>query len=825
MRIKKVHIDGFGKWHDQDFFFDNNPVLIYGRNEAGKTTLASFILSVLFGFADGRGKNKYQQYIPKSGTSYGGSLLVEDGDHQYVISREKGKNGGKVTIVDEEGHKKKASFLDELLGPMDRDLYQAIYSFNQQNILNEDLNSDQLENQWQKLGAVGGREWLQQISKLEKTADSIYKPRGRKTSLNQHLKEYEELKKQVNVAQQQSNDYEELVQQKQRLQEKLKKLKKELPNLKEKVTNLERLQRLWPVYAQWQAQHSQQTNVADISDQQVVKVQELQTQARELESQLSSINRQATEQETALNQIDTEDLARYRQDKTHYQQVKDELLGIRVQQNSYRTQSPDKWQSELKNLEERYGHSPLPEPLSDRAVEELTGLLRESRFSQPNNQSLFLPGIGLMAFIIGLIINQPLVWLLGIIAFGGALAVWYRGRQQGEKDKQEQERLLNEFGAKHDLSPYPIKEWLPMQADLHRYQDLSKQLAEIQQKKEELAKELGRLKQEIPFAVNADEGVESVITSYTRWLIAIQEQDQRYANVKQNLQNTKHHQEELTKQIAEIKQKLQQDYQELGVSSGDEFSKLLTERQIAKTNAVTNNVYEKQLPSATRQELGTYSDKEELDNSVLAAHQKVAANQQEETSINTDIEKNNIQINHLVNEGTFSRLNQELQNLQAVILEESKDWLSLQLTISWINSALRYASQDRFPLIIEQAENYFAILTNNHYQKIVVESDHIAALDDQQQLFQVEELSLGTAEQLFISLRLGFITVISGQIHLPIMIDDGFVNFDNIRREKVLKLLDQMATNDQVIYFTADNRIKNLSANIIDLSELNKNNL
>ena len=91
MKIKQVHIDGFGKWHDQDFSFTNNPVLIYGANEAGKTTLAAFILSILFGFADGRGKNKYQQYIPKDGSGYGGSLTVIADQHQYVIKRVKGK--------------------------------------------------------------------------------------------------------------------------------------------------------------------------------------------------------------------------------------------------------------------------------------------------------------------------------------------------------------------------------------------------------------------------------------------------------------------------------------------------------------------------------------------------------------------------------------------------------------------------------------------------------------------------------------------------------------------------------------------------------------
>ena len=56
MRIKSVHIDGFGKWVDQDFSLAANPQVIYGENEAGKTTLAVFIRSILFGFANAKGK-------------------------------------------------------------------------------------------------------------------------------------------------------------------------------------------------------------------------------------------------------------------------------------------------------------------------------------------------------------------------------------------------------------------------------------------------------------------------------------------------------------------------------------------------------------------------------------------------------------------------------------------------------------------------------------------------------------------------------------------------------------------------------------------------
>lgn len=97
--------------------------------------------------------------------------------------------------------------------------------------------------------------------------------------------------------------------------------------------------------------------------------------------------------------------------------------------------------------------------------------------------------------------------------------------------------------------------------------------------------------------------------------------------------------------------------------------------------------------------------------------------------------------------------------------------------------ALAGASSDRYPAIIRQAEQYFALLTDHRYPQIDLTTDGIKVVRKDQEVFLVEELSQGTAEQLYIALRLGFVTVISDQANFPVIIDDGFVNFDNIRRQ------------------------------------------
>ncbi|MCI1974857.1 MAG: AAA family ATPase [Limosilactobacillus sp.] len=820
MIIKKIHIDGFGKWHDQDFDFTNNPVIVYGANEAGKTTLASFVLSVLFGFADGRGKNKYQQYIPKDGASYGGSLTVIADNHQYVIKRVKGKNGGKVTITNEQGKKEKAAFLSTLLGPLDRELYQAIYSFNQSNILNDELDREQLEQQLQRLGAVGSQEWLKQIARLEKTADSLYKPRGRKLSLNRHLKEYDELRERVNQAQLQSGEYHRFAQEKAEKQSRLKQLRQNQPELKHQVEQMERLQRLWPVYEQWQSHQKETVAGVKLSDEKVIKVQKLQNREQELQKQITSLEQQLLEQQAIIKRFSRSELNNYRKQKAYYQQLKDQLLALQIQANGQSTGQQRSWQAELDQLAERYGNTKLPDPLSERALSKLEELLKTTS-QEKNNQNLFIPGIGIVLFVIGLIIHQPLIWILGIIALCGAGGLWFKQQQQEKQQAEDHRSALRDFGEKYGLTAFPTNKWLTMQADLHRYHDLKIQLAQATKSKNDFEQQLAQIEQQLPIKMTVN-SINELINSYNRWLIEMQDQSQQLTNAEQELSRTEKRVDQLKSQLTTVQGDKEGEYQQLEIKTDDDFKQLQAQRVTAQTKKVTTEAYAQQLTEKDREQLAQY-DKHSLDDGVSQVHQQLAVNEREQTELETALAQLNVQINSLVQDGSFSELNQRLVNLQTIIWNETKQWLSERFAIRWINEALKLASQDRYPKILHQAERFFAVLTADRYQKIMVNDEGISVLNQQQQIFQVPELSLGTAEQLFISLRLGFVSVISDQIKLPVMVDDGFVNFDNVRRSRMLELLKRLASENQVIYFTANDQIKDLGATVIDLDKINKN--
>ena len=48
MEIEKINIDGFGKFHKYNALTTDKIQVFFGKNEAGKTTIRKFMISMLF---------------------------------------------------------------------------------------------------------------------------------------------------------------------------------------------------------------------------------------------------------------------------------------------------------------------------------------------------------------------------------------------------------------------------------------------------------------------------------------------------------------------------------------------------------------------------------------------------------------------------------------------------------------------------------------------------------------------------------------------------------------------------------------------------------
>ena len=163
MKLLELHIDGFGKFHDRTISFKDGINIIYGKNEAGKSTLHTFIRGMLFGIERGRGRaaknDTYSKFEPweNSGT-YEGWLRLEKDGTTYRIERRFRKDNKSLKVINEtRGREEEATpaFMNELLGGLNETTYNNTISIGQLKSATEDGMVSELRNYIANMNTTG----------------------------------------------------------------------------------------------------------------------------------------------------------------------------------------------------------------------------------------------------------------------------------------------------------------------------------------------------------------------------------------------------------------------------------------------------------------------------------------------------------------------------------------------------------------------------------------------------------------------------------------------------------------------------------------------
>ncbi len=133
-------------------------------------------------------------------------------------------------------------------------------------------------------------------------------------------------------------------------------------------------------------------------------------------------------------------------------------------------------------------------------------------------------------------------------------------------------------------------------------------------------------------------------------------------------------------------------------------------------------------------------------------------------------------------------------------------WRTAMIGAELIRRAMRRLADDRRPAVISDAARMFAKMTLGRYPMIDQDATGgtllVSEIDGRQKT--MTELSRGTAEQLYLALRLGL--VLDHARHgndLPVVMDDVIVNFDEGRADAVVRLLADFSRSHQILLFTS----------------------
>jgi uncharacterized protein YhaN len=108
------------------------------------------------------------------------------------------------------------------------------------------------------------------------------------------------------------------------------------------------------------------------------------------------------------------------------------------------------------------------------------------------------------------------------------------------------------------------------------------------------------------------------------------------------------------------------------------------------------------------------------------------------------------------------------------------------------------------------AEATLSRLTNGRYTKVRLDSDfHPTLATADRDNVPLESLSRGARDAFYLALRAALARELAAREPLPLLLDDPIAHFDEERRGLLLNVLEELATEIQVVLLTHDRRVLN----------------
>lgn len=778
MKITRIKIYGFGRWLNQEFKLNDDLQIFVGLNEAGKSTLVAFIVGMLFGFSNKRGHHQ-NTYEPLNGGVYGGELNLVIKGVNYLLTR-KNRTSTVTSLYNTDlgiEIKNANEHLAQLLAPLTKESFQQIYGFSQLD-LNEiiELDEQELKKRLQEIGAVGARDWRQLANTFDKKAQGMFAANSKtgKRPLNEKMKQYRRLVKELQVAKQNFPEYRQLLQEQQINEQKLGELEQAIKTQNTLQQELTNLQPLLGLYKEQQLLiNSIDKSVAPkIADDLQQRVTELTFQRDNL---IEEINRLKQEPPTAND---------------------DELLVFFKKHE----QTLQRLEHELPNYQQMITEQKILEQQVQSLKQQLNKQQAVDVEQRPIEQQgkLSLPLLFLFLGLVISIVFIPIPWLskgIGLVIIlgcGGWYGLHIKHNLQRQSTKQKLDNTV--------LGQQPLAQKIVA---------LESEIGSIQLKISNVDQILTHLNlSKFTFIKQAD-WHENIVQLY-EFFNLIHAKQAQWVTMEAAINYQQKHLQELEQQLENIVAQIKAIYLGLQVDDDEDYYWQLSQQTIYAEQQAKLKVLNQQLATSNSLLLEQYTDAHQLTGAIEESKAKINELNQKIKTIQDQITNLRVTLKSLANDASVEKLTQAVANSQADILQNLENYLANSLAAQWIDQTLLATSADRLPQIIKQAKLFFTELTLKRYTDIKLEANELQLITKNNELLKIEQLSKGTSEQLYVALRLAFVVVLNDVVKMPIIIDDAFVNFDDQRKQESYQLLKEISRNNQVIYVTADSRIKDV---------------
>ena len=795
MYISKIEIDHFGKWEHETFTFHPNLQVVQGLNESGKTTIRGFIEQMLFDFK--QKKNGVYPYQPLHTNTRGGRMWIEDeGLGSLIIERTAVGSQKKLVLKSAEtGQVLPESMLERILHELTLSEYHSLFGFNeeelQQNVFS---NEEEMHRFLYSLSVMGHKGAYEESQSLLNDANKLYRPQAKKLELNERIDRLEDLTNRLSQTKSENTLYEGylhaikgLQQEEEELTTKLSKIQNRIDALEEKHTYLDALE-------EYRAIEGQQELAKEYDHSKAVEANHcLRSFEKEIEQTKEALKRTKA-QVQALVEV-TED-------------TKLEALYTKAQSVAAIEERAFELERELKTHPGNIGvQRENVQPFAEAELAKFDAMQRENQSTTSMRTEILIGLIGIIVMIVvGFLTNQVLVSVIVASGLGvaGGLFLQKNGQVISPKNQKENERvqqILLDKGIEVTLE------------DAKRFisRNEGRNVNDFIQKKaqwNQLEERLSAFKEETQHfwkneQITAPATVQQQLGIIREAWMNSQKRVAKMEQLQESIQKKEQHLAQLEQDALEVREGLLESLHPLGITTIEAFRSHLPTLDHRVALSQKRAYIEKQVAifsSDEKESLHRETLEEELQDEVftkaqLESRRKEVRDQLVSLKTKAELMEEDEQVEALQMEADFERFEAQ---------EAMKDWATQVYAAKWILKQLDEKVPTKVPLIVEEASRIFSRLTRGQYTKIHLSDTQSKVKQENGQWMEAFYLSKGALDQLYIAIRFAFIFQLAKKMKIPVLIDDGFVNFDRERLSIMIELMEELSRVTQVFYFTTE---------------------
>ncbi|QCK15081.1 ATP-binding protein [Mangrovivirga cuniculi] len=868
MRIFEIHIEGFGKLSNFKIKNLSSGInLIFGKNESGKSTVMKFVIYTLFGYPTT--KRSISNMEPVNGGAHGGRILIEHAKYGKIwFERYYGPNGGQLRIYDQKGGLYENT--DELLYDITENQFRNIYA-----ITIDELNSSGSIGGSEFFEMLISRNMGLRNVNLTEVKDQLKSEKknllghGKKGLINEILEEKEQLEHIKEVETQKYDHYYTLINTIKTEKKVLVSKREQLGGLERELIDHQRILDMYPEYLRFAENNKEISNMPlheSLTTDQLKKAILLKNSIVKLTDEIDTLDQELTEADSERRLLQYDDTLISKKDeieelKSNYKYL--ENLTTRVKSEKIRLTSLKK-EIDKEARELGFDDKKVLQLASNNNINKSRAFVNEyknikaelSEKEKSQNEKLriiqsdpvykkfniLFISLSVLFFLTSFFLFEKSIILLSIgslvlsVSFVVYLIMRHRHRTalvsglfdeieeaKNQLDERLDRHLNTVLNGRNFATIYDLDQWLDKSENLIK--SVSEWILNVKTYKSQES-ELHQLEEQIEQLQGREINKNDIVNELKNLLTEFEEaqlKERELFKIKQRVVDKERLWNEKLRERQEFISELNKISEASNLDSDSDLNKLLKTSEmrdeLQKQNSeiifacgkvfglerITNleEIFKEIQPIA-------------LENKINSIKGICAELRIEIDHITESLARNTQTVENLEKESQES-IFQKLAMNEASLLEKTREYYQLDYLLYLIEKATENLENSIKPTIVKEAEDIFSRITEGKYSFVQEERNKFVSVSGKNgKKIKVDDLSRGTKEQLYLSIRLAMIKVKKDPI--PILLDDILVNFDDLRLNTTIDELKRISINHQILLFSCHPSMKNyLGDNTIEI--------